>query len=110
VSRIVSGFRFIVALGPAWVNRATSNDVLVSNPEPTGPGTLLIGVVMRQLRGRSVGLAVGLALGAVLMAGCGSHKSANNSPGPASSNAPAAQTSTAPSTASSGSSGGGYGY
>jgi hypothetical protein len=67
---------------------------------------MLIGVVMTQLRGRSIGLATALALGALLLAGCGGHKSANNNtPAPSGTTAPASAPSSAPA-----SSGGGYGY
>jgi hypothetical protein len=61
---------------------------------------------MRQLRGRSVGLAVALALGTMVIAGCGGHKAASNTPAPAGTTAPASQPSSAPAS----SSGGGYGY
>jgi hypothetical protein len=61
---------------------------------------------MRQLRGRTVGLAAALALGTMVMAGCGGHKAASQTPAPAGTTAPASAPSSAP--ASSGS--GGYGY
>jgi hypothetical protein len=63
---------------------------------------------MRQLRGRSAGLAAALALGTMLLAGCGGHKSStNNTPAPAGTTAPASQPSSAPASSSGG---GGYGY
>jgi hypothetical protein len=60
---------------------------------------------MTQLRGRTIGLAAALAVGVMVLAGCGGHKSATQTPV---SNAPASPAS-APSSAPA-SSGGGYGY